>query len=123
MNSLKAWFCTWAIPEFKDFDIEQKYEVYNGLIECNLSLKQVKVYALRRVDSESMQAIKCALSNGVSCRDMEICRDLDISAWRITMIVDGLLSGVSGDDIWKYCDPKLSDAEAFRIISQVMHPK
>lgn len=123
MNRFKAWLCTWSIPEFKYLDSDQRFEVYDGFIKYNLSLKQVKVYALERVNYETMRVIKKALAKGISCRDMEICRDMDISDWRLARVVEGLLSGIDGEDILKYLDPNISDSEAFRIFSEVIHQK
>ena len=122
MNSLKARLCMQFITGFKYFSDEQKCEIYDGLVKYGLSLKQVKVYAVHSLEFETMRVIKMALARGVSCREMEFCRELDIGAWRMQMIVDGLLAKISPDDIWKYADPRLSDTEAFKIMSSIIKP-
>lgn len=118
MNCIKACINTLLfVPEVRKFDSDQLYEIYSGFRKYNLSVKQVGVYAKLELHSDLMCAIKRGLAKGVSCRDMEICINMQHSVWRINTVVAGIQEGLSPEDILRYSNPNITDERAFVLYS------
>jgi hypothetical protein len=121
MNRLKAWFSTWSIPDFKKFTYEQRQEVYSGLIDFNLTLEQVLVYAQEDIEPEMMSKVKFWLSKGITKEDLRICiKEMDVSIYRLNIVCEGIKCGFTGEEIMTYLDPKISDEDAFKKYSHLV---
>lgn len=105
------------IPGIWRFDRAQLYEIHSGFYKYNLSVKQVKVYAKPEICCDIMAVVKRGMAKGAPCRDMEICLEMGLSAWRINAVADGIRDGIPASDILRYSSQYISDEEAFLIYS------
>lgn len=119
MNFIKAWFKAIAIPNYRKMEASQKEQIYSGFRHYDLTPKQVKVYALLDLNSEYMSIAKKGLASGVSCKDIKICLDMQLSRWRFERVIKGILMGFSKQQILSYANAS-NENEAFIIYTKLV---